>query len=128
MPRKGGVLTISYAAKPRTLDPSASCREDTNAILKLTSRSLPTSALRDGKSFPYFASRADSEITRITQLKNEEQSDGWAKFDREIRSHLLPTPPTTYPRASYLFGTKVRNVVPDVNTGLPDLSGIWVDH
>jgi peptide/nickel transport system substrate-binding protein len=41
---------------------------------------------------------------------------------------LLPTLPTTYPRANYLFGTKVHNVVNDANIGLPDISGIWVDR
>jgi peptide/nickel transport system substrate-binding protein len=52
----------------------------------------------------------------------------WAKLDKDIMTRLLPALPTSYSKENYLFGTKVHNVVNDVNLGLPDISGIWVDQ
>ena len=48
--KKGGTLTISYAAAPETLDPSANYYQDTNGILKLTNRALTAFAIRDNKT------------------------------------------------------------------------------
>ena len=48
--KKGGILTMSYAAVPSDMDPSAQFYQDTGAIMRrLTQRSLTSFIARDGK-------------------------------------------------------------------------------
>lgn len=90
---------------------------------------MSSTVLQSGQSVGFLSdATVDSEIVRITALKLEEQGVEWAKLDKDIMTRLLPTLPMTYPKENYLFGTKVHHVVNDVNIGLPDISGIWVDQ
>jgi peptide/nickel transport system substrate-binding protein len=90
---------------------------------------MSSAVLKTGGSVGFLKDpKVDSEIARISALEIQNQGVEWAKLDKDIMVRLLPTLPTTYPRANYLFGTKVHNVVNDANIGLPDISGIWVDR
>jgi peptide/nickel transport system substrate-binding protein len=90
---------------------------------------MSSKVLKSGQSVGFLSdARVDSEIERIMSLKIEDQGVEWAKLDKDIMTRLLPTLPLSYSKENYLFGTKVHNVVNDVNIGLPDISGIWVDQ
>ena len=85
--------------------------------------------LKSGQSVGFLSDAGvDAEIERIMGLRIEAQGAEWAKLDKDIMTRLLPVLPTTYSKENYLFGTKVHNVANDVNIGLPDISGIWVDQ
>jgi peptide/nickel transport system substrate-binding protein len=85
--------------------------------------------LKSGQSVGFLSdAKVDAEIERILALDLQAQGPEWAKLDKDIMTRLLPALPTTYSKENYLFGTKVHNVVNDVNIGLPDISGIWVDQ
>jgi len=90
---------------------------------------MSSKVLKSGQSVGFLSDdKVDSEIERIMGLRIEDQGVEWAKLDKDIMTRLLPALPTTYSKENYLFGTKVHNVVNDVNLGLPDISGIWVDQ
>jgi peptide/nickel transport system substrate-binding protein len=90
---------------------------------------MSSKVLLSGQSVGFLSdAKVDADINRIMGLKIEEQGVEWAKLDKDIMTRLLPCLPTTYSKENYLFGTKVHNVVNDVNIGLPDISGIWVDQ
>ena len=90
---------------------------------------MSSKVLTSGKSLGFVSDpQVDSEIERIMGLKIEDQGVEWAKLDKDIITRLLPALPTSYSKENYLFGTKVHNVVNDVNVGRPDISGIWVDQ
>jgi len=72
--------------------------------------------------------KVDAEMDRILKLSIAEQGPEWGKFDKWLLETYLPAIPDSYDKSNLLFGTKVHNVINDVNHGMPVLDGIWVDQ
>jgi peptide/nickel transport system substrate-binding protein len=72
--------------------------------------------------------KIDAEMDRIQKLSIAEQGPEWGKFDKMLLETYLPVIPWYTDKGNFLFGTKVHNVIDDVNHGMPVLDSIWVDQ
>ncbi|TWE12504.1 ABC transporter substrate-binding protein [Rudaeicoccus suwonensis] len=68
----------------------------------------------------------DNEMSDISQLPLEQQGAKWTALDKKILTTMVPAIPTNYSKGSVIFGTKVHNTVVDPNSGMPDITGMWV--
>lgn len=67
----------------------------------------------------------DSQINKIIAMPVDQQGAEWTKLDEQLAKDYVSLP-YYYNFASFLFGTKVHNVIDDPNRGMPDLAQIWV--
>lgn len=76
-----------------------------------------------GSDMPW--QQLDKEINAATALPIEQAGPAWTKIDQELAQNYVSIP-VEYNNSTYLFGTKVHNVINDPNRGMPDLAQIWV--
>ncbi|MEO6996449.1 MAG: ABC transporter substrate-binding protein [Terracoccus sp.] len=98
-----------------------------DAIIPPTVGSVALSS--GGTSFGNFSdAKIDSEIQRIQQLSIEAQAPEWGKLDQWLQKTYLLAIPDNYAKGNTVFGSKLKNVLNNPNSGLTDLKGIWVDQ
>lgn len=69
----------------------------------------------------------DKKMAKVAAMPVAEQGKEWSKIDKEILEKWLPGIPTSYSKGSAIFGSKVKNVKIDPNSGMPDLSVIYLE-
>lgn len=86
-----------------------------------------TTVRTSGQSVGFLAdSGLDAQMKRISALPVADQGAEWSSFDEHLARDVIPALPVSYGKATYLFGSKVHNVVNDPNRGWPDMAQIWV--
>lgn len=88
-----------------------------------------TSLSQGGTSFGNFTdAKIDAEIKRILNLSITEQGPEWGKMDKWLTENYLLAIPDYYDKGNFVFGTKVKNVIPNPNKGMPEITKIWLDQ
>lgn len=71
--------------------------------------------------------KLDARMRKIAQMPIKEQGPEWSKLDKHIVKNIVPLVPMFYTKGSAIFGTDVKNVKIDPNSGSPVLEDIWVN-
>nr|WP_281358956.1 ABC transporter substrate-binding protein [Flexivirga aerilata] len=67
----------------------------------------------------------DKEIEQISAMDPAAAAPKWLALDKKMTAQLVGMP-ISYSKSSYVFGSKVHNVINDANHGMPDFAQIWV--